>query len=135
MSNRVWQLLAGTRAEEAMPITAADGETVVEARGVSVELGGNTILRDIDLQVCAGELLVLVGPNGAGKSTLLAALSGDLDPTEGDVFLADRPESDWSPVDSARRRAVLTQAVDVAFPFTIDEIVRMGRTPWERTPA
>lgn len=135
MSGRLLQFLSGTRAEEGMPIVVTAGEPVVEARGVTVELGGNLILRDIDLDVRAGELLVLVGPNGAGKSTLLAALSGDLEPTEGEVLLIDRAESDWSPIDSARRRSVLTQAVDVAFPFTIEEIVRMGRTPWERTPA
>ena len=50
---------------------------VLEVRGVGLTLGGRSILREIDLQLRPGEMLVLVGPNGAGKSTLLSLLSGD----------------------------------------------------------
>lgn len=106
----------------------------VEARGVSVTLGGNQILTDVDLQVTAGELVALVGPNGAGKSTLLGALSGDLDCAEGDVLLAGRPLAEWSLLDAARMRAVQQQHTRVSFSFTTSEVVRMGRAPWRGTP-
>jgi len=133
VSNRIWRVLAGVDAEDEAPERVPAGDVVASVRDVAVVLGDTLILDGIDLDVRAGELLVLVGPNGAGKSTLLAVVSGDLAPTDGHVELCRRPEPDWGPVDGARRRAVLTQAVDVAFPFTVDEIVRMGRTPWERT--
>ncbi|NUQ87694.1 MAG: heme ABC transporter ATP-binding protein, partial [Glycomyces artemisiae] len=103
------------------------------AEDLRVRLGGKDILRGVDLDVRAGEVLSLVGPNGAGKSTLLAALSGDLPPASGRALLWDRPAAEWSPLDTARRRAVLPQAHRVSFPFTVREVVGMGRAPWAGT--
>lgn len=49
---------------------------------VSVQLGGNTIVKDVSLHVHCGEMVALIGPNGAGKSTILKAILGQL-PYEG----------------------------------------------------
>jgi len=57
-------------------VTPAAGAPVVRARGVTVARGGAEVVRDADLEVAAGEVVVLLGPNGAGKSTLLAAIAG-----------------------------------------------------------
>lgn len=89
---------------------------------------------EIDLVVRSGELVTLVGPNGAGKSSLLGALSGgSRGRLHGTVHLDGRPVDDWSALQAARRRAVLTQQVSVAFSFTGGDVVRMGRTPWRGT--
>lgn len=108
---------------------------VAAAAGLTVDLGGAPVLRGVDLDVRAGEVLSLVGPNGAGKSTLLAALSGDVVPSGGEVELWGRPIGDWSPGQAARRRAILPQAHRVSFPFTVAEVVAMGRAPWSASPA
>lgn len=102
----------------------------LRARGLTLERGGRTILRDIDLTVAPGELVALIGPNGAGKSTLLGAMAGDLPPASGDVLLDGRPLADRSPGERARRRAVLPQASSLDFPFRVVEVVAMGRTPF-----
>ena len=60
-------------------------EPLVEARGVGVRLGGQSILHRIDLAVHPGEVVSLIGPNGAGKTTLIRALLGLLPPAEGSV--------------------------------------------------
>jgi iron complex transport system ATP-binding protein len=112
---------------------AAVPDRPAAAAGLHVRLGGKEILRGVDLDVRSGEVLGLVGPNGAGKSTLLAALSGDLEAASGEALLWDRPIGDWSPLDVARRRAVLPQAHRVSFPFTVREVVEMGRAPWAGT--
>jgi ABC-type sugar transport system ATPase subunit len=58
---------------------------VLRARGLAVRRGPHEIVRDVDLDVHSGEVVVLVGPNGAGKSTLLAALAGLLPAAEGTI--------------------------------------------------
>lgn len=93
-------------------------------------LGGRQILHDISLEVVPGRLLALVGPNGAGKSTLMGVLSGDLAPTSGSVSFQGRPLGAWEPRALARQRAVLLQANEVAFAFTVRQVVEMGRSPW-----
>ncbi len=59
--------------------------SLVEARGLSVTLGGSQALRNVDLRIDRGEIVTLVGPNGSGKSTLLRALVGAVKPTAGEV--------------------------------------------------
>jgi iron complex transport system ATP-binding protein len=105
----------------------------MRARGVDVERSGRTVLRAVDLDVISGEVLALVGPNGAGKSTLLAVLAGELEPRAGNVQLHGEPLSDWANAAVARRRAVLPQQHTVGFSFTAEQVVRMGRAPWQRT--
>ena len=76
---------------------------------------------------CAsGETVALVGPNGAGKSTLLKVLSGELRPQGGSVRLKGTEIGDYHPRALAMHRAVLAQQVDIVFPFTVGEVVRMG---------
>ncbi|MFF0488866.1 heme ABC transporter ATP-binding protein [Nocardia sp. NPDC004068] len=119
-----------------VPPHPAPGEVTLRARAVAVDRGaGRRILTDVDLEVVAGQILALVGPNGAGKSTLLAALAGELEPASGAIELDGRPLREWTPVDMARRRAVLPQTHQVGFPFTARDVVAMGRSPWARTPA
>ncbi|MGE3621331.1 MAG: heme ABC transporter ATP-binding protein [Acidimicrobiia bacterium] len=108
---------------------------VLEARGVTVAYGPRPVLADVDLSVRAGQVLAVVGPNGAGKSTLLAVLAGDLVPDAGTVAVDGHPYAHWSPDELAVRRGVLLQQVDVSFPFTVTQIVRMGRAPWAGTAA
>jgi energy-coupling factor transport system ATP-binding protein len=61
------------------------GEPLVSARGLTVELGGRAVLRDVSVEVRAGEIVALLGRNGAGKTTLLRALGGLVTPTRGEV--------------------------------------------------
>jgi ABC-type branched-subunit amino acid transport system ATPase component/branched-subunit amino acid ABC-type transport system permease component len=62
-------------------------EVVLDARGVTVEFGGLTALRDVSLVLRKGEVLGILGPNGAGKTTLFDVLTGQLQPTRGSVHL------------------------------------------------
>jgi iron complex transport system ATP-binding protein len=103
------------------------------ANGLSVRRGERTVIEGVDLEIRAGELLVLVGPNGAGKSSLLAALTGELPPSAGAVTVEGRPMSQWSSLDLARRRSLLPQSNRLAFSFTVAEVVAMGRAPWRGT--
>lgn len=99
---------------------------IVETHTVGLRIGRATLLDGVDLSVRPGETVAIVGPNGAGKSTLMRLLSGDLRPTSGEVRLKGEPLASYPANRLAAHRAVLSQHVNVSFPFTVDEIVRMG---------
>lgn len=107
---------------------------VLRAEGVTVRIGGRVLLDAVDLDVHSGEVLALVGPNGAGKSTLLGVVAGDTAPESGRTVLDGTDLRAWRLGDLARRRALLTQANSVAFPFSVREVVAMGRAPWTGLP-
>lgn len=118
-----------------VPEALRPGQLALSATGITVKLGGKTVLQHVDLPVKAGEVLALVGPNGAGKSTLLAALAGDIALQHGEILLAGEPLHRWKPEELALRRAVLLQQVQLSFPFNVLEVVQMGRAPWSNTEA
>ncbi|MFC9910958.1 heme ABC transporter ATP-binding protein [Streptomyces sp. NPDC127197] len=117
-----------------VPPAPTPGVVLAEAAGLHVHLGARTVLNGVDVAVRAGEVLALVGPNGAGKSTLLSALAADLPAAEGVVRVHGRPAGQWPAPELALRRAVLPQSAALSFPFTVEEVVRMGRAPWAGTP-
>jgi len=91
-------------------------DIVLEARDVSKQVsspeGPLTIVRDISLQVAAGESIAIAGPSGAGKSTLLALLAGLDLPTSGEVWLAG---VNLSGLDEDRRARLRSQRVGFVF--------------------
>ncbi|APU17937.1 ABC-type cobalamin/Fe3+-siderophore transport system, ATPase component [Actinoalloteichus sp. GBA129-24] len=115
----------------AAPSARIPGTSALRAEGVGVRLGGSTVLDGVDLTTTAGRVTALVGPNGAGKSTLLAVLAGDRRPDEGRVLLDSRSLTEFSVRELALRRAVLPQRVTLSFPFSVLDVVRMGRAPWQ----
>lgn len=99
---------------------------MLELIDVSVQLGRRRVLQDISLTARAGELLAICGANGAGKSTLLKAVLGEV-PAAGTVRLNGLEVARTKPATLARMRSVLPQDSEVAFGFTLGEIVAMGR--------
>ncbi|NPV55740.1 MAG: ABC transporter ATP-binding protein, partial [Anaerolineae bacterium] len=63
---------------------------MLEVKGVSVMLGGQVILQDIDFSLTRGAVTAVIGPNGAGKTTLLRAISRVLPLAGGEVWLEGR---------------------------------------------
>ena len=61
------------------------GHGAVELDGIDVEIGGKTILENIDLAIAPGERLLILGPNGSGKSTLANVITGFVRPSGGAV--------------------------------------------------
>ena len=98
---------------------------MLEARNLSVAIGRRTIIDAIDFAAHPGEVTAIIGPNGSGKTTLLRALSCDL-PYGGEVLINGTSLRGMRPAQVAILRAVLPQASQLNFPFTVHEVVRMG---------
>ncbi|TVR50773.1 MAG: heme ABC transporter ATP-binding protein [Puniceicoccaceae bacterium] len=101
----------------------------IQLRDVRFERRRTTILHPIDAILPAGRLTALLGPNGAGKSTLLKLCAGELQPSSGHIDCFGRALADWNSGDLARRRAVLPQQSGLRFPFRVEEVVSLGRSP------
>src|SRR5580698_10248031 len=99
---------------------------LLQAEAISVQSGSKTLLDEINLSFAPGEAVALVGPNGAGKSTLLRVLAGEFKPHSGHVHLNGQNLATYSPRRLADDRAVLSQQINIVFPFTVADIVRMG---------
>lgn len=87
------------------------------------------VLETLSLDVGEGEVLALVGPNGSGKSTLLRAFGRVLKPRTGVVYLDGRIMREWPTREVARRLALLPQGPTLTNDMTVEELVRMGRSP------
>ena len=99
-----------------------------DVRGLGVRLGGREVLRDVALEVPSGSWVCVVGPNGAGKTTLLHAVAGLL-PFEGTVELWGRPRAPGGRGERGRPLALVPQQPVIPDGITVEEYVRLGRTP------
>ncbi|QQM32580.1 heme ABC transporter ATP-binding protein [Martelella lutilitoris] len=93
---------------------------------ISVALSGRPVLNDVSLEARAGELTAICGPNGSGKTTTLKAIAGDLKSESGKVAINGADIAALAPWQLAELRGVLPQASNLAFPFTVTEVLRMG---------
>ena len=86
-------------------------------------------LAPLSMSVERGEILGIIGPNSAGKTTLIRLLTRVVRPSAGEIFLDGRPLASLSGAVLAREVAVVPQELPQAFPFTVEQLVLMGRYP------
>lgn len=96
---------------------------LVRTRGLSVRLGGQTVLHDVDFQIEPGEIVTVVGPNGSGKSTLLRAIIGAVKPSHG--FIDRKPGLSIGYVPQRLQ-------IDATLPMTVRRFLNL---PKRRPPA
>ena len=104
--------------------------SVFELQNVSYRYNQTLIFQDISLKIPSSLITGILGPNGSGKTTLLKVLSGIYKPSHGTVLLNDRPLAEYSHPEIARQIAFLEQNNASSLPFTVREVVEMGRFPW-----
>ncbi len=113
-----------------MRVTTSMAETLYIAGNIVFGYVPDKLVLDrVDFHVEAGELVGLIGPNGAGKSTLLKLLAGLHVPRSGEIRFEGYPLKRYSPRQLARRVAYLPQEDEIHYPFTVGEVVMLGRWP------
>lgn len=88
------------------------------------------VLNNISFDIPRGDFLSVLGPNGSGKSTLLRLLARILLPGQGKIALEDNPLNSYTRKELARRIGYVPQETHWLFPFTVMEVVLMGRSPY-----
>lgn len=102
---------------------------MLSANNLTFRAGSRALVEGATASFEPGRLHLIVGANGAGKSTLIKLLTRLMRPHEGTVEYDGADIRNWSERQLARRRAVLSQAVEVAFSMPVRELVMMGRYP------
>lgn len=106
----------------------ASGQMIV-AEGINVRRGDTRILNDVHVALGRASTCAVLGANGAGKSTLLQVIAGDLTPDSGEVRIKGRSVLLYSLAERAQLMGMLRQETSLEFPFTVEEVVAMGRIP------
>lgn len=104
-------------------------EPAVAVEALRFGYGAEAVVRDVTCAVAQGEFVGIIGPNGSGKSTLLKLMSGYLRPWAGRVAIEGEAVERLSRAALGRRLAVVPQDTTVDLPFTVMEMVLLGRTP------
>lgn len=101
-----------------------------DIKGLSMRYGAAEVLNGLSLQFSEPGMVALTGPNGAGKSTLLSIMCGLRRPTSGACLLNGVPVERWNRRQFARLVSMVPQSLKIDFPFTAEQVVLMGRTPY-----
>ena len=102
---------------------------MLRAADLTYGYGGTPVVHGVSLEVPAGGFVGIIGPNGSGKTTLLRLLAGTRRPQQGSVALEGAPLASLKRADIARRMAVVPQETQLAFEYSVLEVVLMGRYP------
>lgn len=101
---------------------------LVSVRDLGFGYGRRSVGREVSFDLSPGEVLCLLGPNGGGKTTLFKTILGLVPRQEGNVLFRGEPIHAWPRARIAQAMAYVPQAHVAFFPFTVEEIVLMGRT-------
>ncbi|WP_051348661.1 ABC transporter ATP-binding protein [Peribacillus kribbensis] len=88
-------------------------------------------VREVSFSITKGSFFALIGPNGSGKTTIIRLLMGIMPTESGSVLLDGRPISEYTPLELAKKVSVLSQENQVGVDFTVEEIVALGRYPYQ----
>lgn len=104
---------------------------LLEMKSLSVGYGGTPVLREISTSLAPAGLTALIGPNGSGKSTFLRAAAGLL-PYSGSLTLQEKELRLWRRPELGLRVGLQTQRTAFSFPFTVCDVIGLGRLPHSR---
>ena len=101
----------------------------IEVKNLSHSYGNRTVLKNLSFPISMGDFFIIIGPNGSGKTTLMKTISGIEKLQKGQLVILDRPLQNYTRKALAKIIAFVPQMIPVDFPFTVSEVVLMGRSP------
>lgn len=102
---------------------------VIDLKHIFLAYGPRPVLNDISFSVYEKEFFIVIGPNASGKTTLVKTISGVVKPQKGDIKIIGQSLSSFSRKKLARHIAVVPQTAPDDIPFSVAEVVLLGRSP------
>ena len=102
----------------------------IDVKNLNYYYGDIPALKDLSFSVTKGDFFIIIGPNGSGKTTLMKLMAGILKPKKGRLKILNRAIGNYTRKDLARTMAFVPQTMPVDFPFSVIEVVLMGRSPY-----
>ncbi|MBA3582659.1 MAG: ABC transporter ATP-binding protein [Gammaproteobacteria bacterium] len=106
--------------------------SLLQLKNLTIQRGAKNLVRDLQLNIQAGERWAILGANGAGKTSLLDAITAWCAPTTGSVLLNNKLITVWSSLERAQQIAFLSQEQASVFASTVYERVALGRFPYQQ---
>ncbi len=104
---------------------------ILEVENLTTGYDKKKVLNEIDLSLKKGDFIGIVGPNGSGKSTLIKAITKVLDPWFGNIKIQGIDLSELNRKEIASMLGVVPQNTYISFPYSVEEVVLMGRSPYK----
>lgn len=105
---------------------------IIEISNMKIKYGDFEVVKGVDINIKKGEFVSIIGPNGSGKSTILKGINKNIDLSTGDVFIKGKNLNSISYKEKAKIIGFVPQEFNVAYDFSVYDIVSMGRNPYTK---
>ena len=106
---------------------------ILQTQNLCFAYGRQQVLHNIGFSIESGSVTCLMGPNGSGKTTLLDCFMRINKPQSGSIELYDKPLASYKSTELAKHIAYIPQIHSVTFPYTVREVIMMGRMSYAST--
>lgn len=101
---------------------------IIEIKDLTLQRNNRELFAGLDATFTKGSITAIVGPNGCGKSSLLLAITGDLKPGSGSIFIAEKNLQDLSDLEQSHLRSMALQERTFWLPMTVCEVLALGQS-------
>jgi iron complex transport system ATP-binding protein len=105
---------------------------MIDVKKINYSIDGTQILDSLSFKFKKGKFYGILGPNGSGKTTFLDILSGYKDALDSEIYIDSKELKEYSHLKLAKKIAIVPQKFDIAFPFSVSDILEMGRYPYKK---
>ncbi|ASY28857.1 ABC transporter ATPase component [Candidatus Planktophila lacus] len=101
---------------------------IIEIQGLTLQRNNRELFEGLNATITKGSISAIIGPNGCGKSSLLLAITGDLKPSSGSIFIAEKNLQDLSDLEQSHLRSMALQERTFWLPMTVREVLALGQS-------
>lgn len=105
---------------------------MIDIKKINYSIDGTQILNNLSFKFKKGKFYGILGPNGSGKTTFLDILSGYKSVQDSEIYIENKRLKEYSHFELAKKIAIVPQKFDIVFPFSVSDILEMGRYPYKK---